>query len=389
MRSSFLTKFSVLAGLLLYLGNASEKISAGAIDPIEELRKKHNLPGLMAGYFTKEGEFVLKVSGVRKAGTNDHLQADDPMHIGSCTKSMTATLIGLLVDEGKLRWDSSLGEIFPEDEIIQKSPYAKATVEQLMNHTSGVPANLDDLRHVNPLHSSSPVHWQTLPVVEQRRRLVTFLAQQPLARKSPSYYYSNVGYIILGSIIEKIRGHSWEVEVQQKIFEPLKIRSAGFGPPSKLQASAPFGHSRIGSLLVDTEHDNPQISGPAGTLHMSMGDWVKYLRLHLLPDKDLDGFVNANDLDPFIHIRWKTLRHLHSPKQGTDYVGGWLVTERSWAGGRVLNHSGSNTYWYCVVWLAPLQNRGFIAASNFGLDAAKACDEAIYWMTQQYPPLKN
>ena len=381
--------FILLAGLLSFVGNATEKISTNTVDPIDELRKKHNLPGLMAGYFKKEGDFVLKVSGVRKAGTKDLLQADDPMHIGSCTKSMTATLIGLLVDEEKLRWDSSLGEIFPEDEIIQKSSYAKATVEQFMDHTSGAPADLDDLRHVNPLHPSSPVHWQTLPVTEQRRRLVTFLAQQPLAKKPPSYHYSNVGYIILGAIIEKIRGHSWEAEIQKKIFDPLEIKSSGFGPPSKLQAFAPFGHSRIGSLLVDAERDNPPIYGPAGTLHMSMADWVKFLRLHLLPDQDLDGFVNANDLAPFIHIRWKTLRHLHSPKEGADYAGGWLVTERPWAGGRVLHHSGSNTYWYCVVWLAPLQNRGFIAASNFGLDAAKACDEAIYWMTQQHPPLEN
>jgi len=334
----------------------------------------------MVGYFTLAGEFKLKVSGVRRVGTDDRLQADDPMHLGSCTKSMTATLIGVLVDEGKLRWDSNLGEIFPEDEIIQKSGWSKVTVDQLIHHTSGAPNNLQDLSNPNPLHPSNPTYWSSQPLIEQRRRLVTFLAQQPVTGEPPSYKYSNVGYMILGAIIEKNRGHSWEVEMERRIFLPLGIKSAGFGAPSKTQPFAPFGHTKIGDVMVDTENDNPMIGGPAGTLHISMGDWVKYLRLHVLSERKGEELVGVKDLDPFIPIRWQTLRHLHTPGEGQEYAGGWIVTERTWAGGKVLHHAGSNTHWFSVVWLAPLQNRGFIAASNFGLEATKACDEAISWM---------
>lgn len=334
----------------------------------------------MVGYFTLAGEFELKVSGVRRVGTDDRLQADDPMHLGSCTKSMTATLIGILVDEGKLRWDSNFGEIFSEDEIIQKSEWSNVTLDRLINHTSGAPSNLQDLSNLNPTHPSSPTYWSSLPIMEQRRRLVTFLAQQPVPVQPATYKYSNVGYMVLGSIIEKYRGHSWEVEMERRIFTPLGIKSAGFGAPSKTHPFAPYGHTKIGGVMVDTENDNPPIGAPAGTVHMSMGDWVKYLRLHILPGGKGEELVGPKDLNPFIPIRWQTLHHLHTPSKGQKYAGGWIVTERSWAGGKVLHHAGSNTHWFSVVWLAPLQNRGFIAASNFGLDAAEACDEAISWM---------
>ena len=154
----------------------SNDTSTQAADPIEEIRKRHGLPGIMVGYFTSAGEFDLKVCGVRRIGTDDRLQADDPMHLGSCTKSMTATLIGILVDEGKLRWDSTLGEIFPEDEVIRKSEWSKVTVDHLIRHTSGAPGNLQDLSNPNPLHPSNPTYWSSHPLMEQRRRLVTFLA---------------------------------------------------------------------------------------------------------------------------------------------------------------------------------------------------------------------
>jgi len=369
--------------------HASGDASTRAADRIEEIRKRHAKPGIMVGYFTSAGEFDLKVCGVRRIGTDDRLQADDPMHLGSCTKSMTATLVGILVDEGKLRWDSTLGEIFAEDEVIQKSEWSKVTVDHLIRHTSGAPGNLQDLSNLNPLHPSNPTYWSSQPLMEQRRRLVTFLAQQPLPGKPSSYQYSNVGYMVLGAIIEKNRGHSWEVEMERRIFIPLGIKSSGFGAPSKIHPFAPLGHTKIGDVMVDTENDNPPIGGPAGTLHMSMDDWVKYLRLHVLPEGKGEEFLGVNDLDPFIPIRWQTLRHLHTPSKGQEYAGGWIVAERPWAGGIVLHHAGSNTHWYSVVWLAPLQNRGFIAASNFGLDAAKACDEAVSWMIQQHPPPKK
>ena len=73
-----------------------------------------------------------------------------------------------------------------------------------------------------------------------------------------------------------------------------------------------------------------------------------------------------------------TFRALHTPPPGSDYAGGWLVGERSWAGGRALTHSGSNTSWYATVWIAPVRDFSILVATNMGGNsAAKACDQSI------------
>jgi hypothetical protein len=75
---------------------------------------------------------------------------------------------------------------------------------------------------------------------------------------------------------------------------------------------------------------------------------------------------------------------LHTPATNESYAGGWIVSEREWAGGRILTHNGSNTLWFCVVFLAPEQKRGVLAASNYGLAAAQACDDALQSMLRKH-----
>ena len=63
----------------------------------------------------------------------------------------------------------------------------------------------------------------------------------------------------------------------------------------------------------------------------------------------------------------------------------WIVTDRPWAGGRALTHSGSNTMWYCTVWIAPARDFAVLVTTNQGGDeAAKACDEASWALIQDH-----
>src|SRR2546421_79764 len=81
---------------------------------LEPIRQKHDLPALAAAVVHADGRAVVGATGFRKYGDPARVTAEDQFHIGSCTKSMTATLIGMLVEEGKLRWDLTLAEAFPE-----------------------------------------------------------------------------------------------------------------------------------------------------------------------------------------------------------------------------------------------------------------------------------
>ncbi len=143
------------------------------------------------------------------------------------------------------------------------------------------------------------------------------------------------------------------------------MTSAGFGPPgTRGKLDQPWGHSAKGE---PSQTDNAPALGPAGTVHVSFHDWAKFGSLHLRGAQGKAKLLKAS-----------TFRTLHTPPGGSDYAGGWFVASRPWAGGRALMHSGSNTTWYCTIWLAPLRDFGVLVATNMGGDAAsKACDEAI------------
>ena len=81
-----------------------------------------------------------------------------------------------------------------------------------------------------------------------------------------------------------------------------------------------------------------------------------------------------------------TLKTLHIPPPGCEYAGGWIVLERSWAGGTALNHSGSNTCWFATIWLAPARNFAILVATNQGdKQAERACDQAASALIRALP----
>lgn len=338
----------------------------------------------MAGYFSVGESLKLQVSGVRKAGSNDRLLATDPMHLGSCTKSMTATLIGLLVDEGSLRWESTLGDIF-EDQEVASSPWKDVSISQLLRHTSGAPKNAPQ----------ELLYFTEKSDIQKRREEVFrwMLKQKRIKTDGQKALYSNLGYMVLGHIIEKIRHRPWEAEIVKHLFQPLQIEKFGFGIPSRSywpelktrKSDVVHGHSSLGGQMVDVEWDNSPVTGPSGSIFISMDDWVKYLRIHLQNAKQRTANSQSG-----LKIAPTSLEYLHTPQPGGVYAGGWEVWEKSWAGGNILLHDGSNGYWFCIVLLAPQMGRGFIAASNSGSEAAStACLEAIKNMVNLYANLPN
>jgi len=113
--------------------------------------------------------------------------------------------------------------------------------------------------------------------------------------------------------------------------------------------------------------DNPPAMGPAGTVHASLSDLELYLLEHL------NGLRGTSDF-----LQFGTWRKLHTAFSGTGYALGWGVDQRTWANGRVLAHSGSNTLWFAVAWIAPERNMAMAAVVNAGglNDGAEAVETA-------------
>ena len=109
---------------------------AGAL---ETIRDRHHLPALAAIAMIDGKIESLSAVGVRKVGAPVKVTVDDCWQIGSDTKSMTATLAAIFVEKGWVKWETTVGEVFPEMEM--KPAWRGVTLEQLLTHRSGAPGD--------------------------------------------------------------------------------------------------------------------------------------------------------------------------------------------------------------------------------------------------------
>src|ERR1035437_364405 len=155
--------------------SATLSTPADRAQALEAIRKKHDLPAL-AVVVVKEGRICDRAAvGVRKWGEATPVTTNDVFHIGSCTKSMTATLAAMLIEEGKLRWDSTIAEVFPELKHNMAKQYESVTVEQLLTHRGGVPGAPPDAAWQRAREAKGT------PLQQRREFIEAVLSERPQA----------------------------------------------------------------------------------------------------------------------------------------------------------------------------------------------------------------
>ncbi|MBX3178425.1 MAG: serine hydrolase [Candidatus Hydrogenedentes bacterium] len=343
-----------------------ETMNRGKPDPnapfeetLEAIRASYKLPA-MAAFAMRGGAIIEQATvGTRSAKDDTPVKADAPWHLGSNTKAMTATVAGMLVEEGLLRWDATIGEVLGEAAPDMNGAHRDTTLAMLLHHTGGITPN---------------INWFAAP--EDRLKCAAELLGKPPSKKG-RYAYSNGGYVVAGAMMEVVTGKRWEDLMRKRLFEPLGMTATGFGAPT--EPGAPWGHES-GLLAWKPKNptarnaDNAPVLGPAGTVHTTLEDYARFIAAHLKGAQGEDGIVTA-----------ETFRTLHTPAEGGDYAMGWIVTERDWAGGRALTHGGSNTLWFATVWIASERDMAFFAVTNAGGNTAfRAVDEAVVALLERH-----
>ena len=309
-------------------------------------------PGLGAVVLNREGVIWSGVRGVRRKGGEDAVQIDDRWHLGSNTKAMTSLLYARMVEAGRARWGATLGELF--DGVTVDPALASTLIETVMAHRAG----LSDSRVIG-MSWLMTARDDARPRTEQRAELAARALGAPPDGTPGAYAYANINYIVLGAALERMTGESWEALMRRELFTPLAITSGGFGAPPD---PSPWGHRNLFSILTPMDpaspaSDNPQALGPAGTAHMNLADYARWLGVFL--DARPEGFVSAD-----------SLTRLTTTPEGADYALGWGVyPQRSWATGPVLAHEGSNTMWRVMAAVAPEGGLACAVAANRDTDA--------------------
>ncbi|MFZ5961567.1 serine hydrolase domain-containing protein [Thalassococcus sp. BH17M4-6] len=352
-----ITSIAPALAALLFL-SPDPAVPQGIDGYADTLRNRSGAPGVGIGWII-DGASGINVAGVRARNTDAAIGPQDLWHIGSNAKAMTATLVARLVEAGVLRWDDTIGQSLGD--LDPHPDYRDVTLQMLLAHRGGLPANLGPLAR----RGLSGRLAEREMIADRRSYARSVLEGAPVSRPGTEFLYSNAGYVVAGAMIEAATGQTWETLIEAWVFEPLDIQTAGFGAPGNAQTlSQPRGHGGTfpwsrGAVAPGPDADNIPAMGPAGTVHLSLRDHLRFLNAHLTRR---GGFLSAES--------WEKLQ---SDVADQGYALGWVVRDDG-----ALAHAGSNTLWFNIALIDRTRGLALVLALNDGaLSRVRPASEAV------------
>jgi CubicO group peptidase (beta-lactamase class C family) len=324
------------------------------------------IPGLALAIVRNDSVLYAKGYGVQKLGTNTPVDDRTLFEIGSSSKSFTATLVAMLVSDGKMRWDERLATYLPWFRLQDPVANAELTLRDALSHRSGLPR--------------AELSWMYAGISrEELLRRMRFL--KPASNFRSRYVYQNVMVLAAGEAAGKAAGTTWDDLLQQRIFTPLGMTSslpvardperiAGFATPHAISRDTVYALARM----------NMDDIAPAGAIASSARDMAQWLRFQLA-----DGVFNGKRL-----VSSAALRETHTPQMlmgggapGTDsltrfttYGMGWMVQD--YRRQLVWQHGGGTDGMTTAMGMLPEQKFGVVVVSN--LYGAQLPDLLMRWL---------
>jgi len=332
--------------------------AAGELDQeLERIRSESNVPALAALVIDGDGVTEMSAVGERSIGSGVQVTTDDYWHLGSISKSMTSTLAAVLVDEGLVRWDTTVSDVFPEEDLIIEK-YRGVELQQLLSMSGGVNDDLNEslFDGIDLSDDTGAARIAALPII----------LSVDHGLRIGDFNYANVSYILASAMLEKVTGQSWRDLLSTKVMAPLNITGYGFGPPGLAgQLDQPLGHSIVEGELQGLYIDNPEFVDPAGRVHMSLSGIASYASFHLSAKKGEPTFISTEVVEELYRGRPRV-------ELGVRYGLGWVVE------GSTILHNGSNTLWFAVLGIdSDLDHSVFVVTNSATGVHQQANDEAL------------
>jgi CubicO group peptidase (beta-lactamase class C family) len=257
-------------------------------------------------------------------------------YIGSVSKSLTAFGVLKLIEQKKLSFDTKLVDLIPE--IRLSNSQEKITVWHLLTHTSGIKKK------------SGFKYLPALKELEAQKFKVNNNAIEPLRHE-----YSNLNYSLLGLIIERTTGLSFEDYMHKNVFETLKMNNTKTGSRDGLSAQLIDHYQYFGPFPVKSKQvDFAESSIPAGFISSSSADLAKYIQLNLSEGKlHNKSFIDSSLLN-VMHTVWD--------KGEYGYAMGWK--QGRYNDYKFYQHLGTTANSYSGVFFIPEKELGFVFLTN-------------------------
>jgi len=332
---------------------------------VTEAVQRLGVPGVAIGLHAGGREDYL-FHGVTSIENPLAVDAGTLFQIGSTTKTYTATLIMMLVEQGLVDLDAPVRTYVPELRLSDESAAEKVTVLQLLNHTAGW---------------SGDIHENTGDGDDARERYLEVLAtarQNDPPGKVASY--NNAAVNLAGLVIERVTGKTYEAAVTEMLLRPLGMDSSFFFLNDVISRRFAVGHrKRDEQMRVVRPYALPRSVAPAGGIISTAADQMRYARFHLGDGTAQDGtrLLTAESLQ---RMRRPTAS-LHGSILG-DHVGiSWLM--RDVGGVRVVAHGGSTNGQQSTFDIVPELDFAITVLTNAD-EGAFMAREIVEWVLATY-----
>jgi len=316
------------------------------VEQLEQQRQTLHVPG-MAIAVVKDDEVILTHGfGVANVKQEMPVTPETIFAIGSSTKAFTSTLVGMLVDEGKMGWDDPVTKYLPyfQMDVESDNESNEITLRDVLSHRTG-------FTRMGLLIASGQIPREEV--------LLDATKAEPYVPFREKWYYSNVMYMSAGVAAGKAEGTDWDTLVTERIFEPLGMDST---TTSIIQAGK---DSRLASgYLWDEDlqaYENKPMRnvdniGPSGAINSNVLDMAQWLRLQL----------NHGEYEGHRLISEENLRETWTTQiditENIGYGMGWMI--REWEGQPVIEHGGNVDGFSAQVAMLPESNLGFVLLTN-------------------------
>jgi CubicO group peptidase (beta-lactamase class C family) len=286
-----------------------------------------------------------KALGVANLETKRVLKPESNFHVASISKTFTAAAIVQLAERGKLDLDKKLTNYLPYFSMAD-SRYKEITIRSILNHTSGIPdvedyewqKNVADTGAAERLtRSLSPLHLMSKPGAE--------------------FHYSNLAYDVLGDLIAKVTGQSFEEYVKRHILSKLQMQNSSFmlsDIPDSLRTSPHVGLP----LQVSKVYPYNRMHAPSSTLNsnvLALSNWIivnlnkgSYKGHQVLP---ANGIIKMQA--PSFRIDSVSVRSM-----------GLAWFSYAYKGVNIINHDGADVGYVSVLCMVPSREFGFVLLFN-------------------------
>ncbi len=248
----------------------AQVISSKQIDSVTELvLKTFDVPGIAVSVI-KDGKMIhARGYGVRSLQTMEKVDENTLFGIASNSKAFTAAALGMLVDEGKMKWDDKVIDYIPEFRLYNPYVTEDFTIKDLLTHRSGLGLGAGDL-----------MMWPDGSDFTKEEIIHNLRYLKQVSPFRTKYDYDNLLYIVAGEIVAKISGMSWEDFIERRIMQPLQMTSSAASlhrTYSKENAISP--HAPVNGRVEAIKIDWSETANAAGGIWSNLSDFSKWLIL--------------------------------------------------------------------------------------------------------------